>query len=530
MSQAILNTLVRVAIYARLSDEDKHKTSYTDYSESIKNQIALATQYAQERSWIIAGVYCDDDWSGLDRDRPEFNRLLKDCENGKIDIVLCKDMSRFTRDKIVTEEYLETKFLEWKVRFIGLTDGSDTADKANKKSREINALVNQWYAEDISNKVRAAFKTKRGQGAFIGSYPAYGYVKSETVKGKLEIDPDAAQIVKKIFSLYRTGFGTRSITRILNEEGVPNPTAYKESKHPRYKNAFKNDDRGLWNKTSVKRILRNEVYIGNMVQHKNEKFHFKTKKRRNLPKEAWEVVEGTHEPVVTRDAFFKVQELLDSKVRCTGEGTPHLFAGIVVCKDCGSIMVKSSNGHYRYLTCSRYRTGRDLCSRHSIRLDMLIVKVEQRVRALLADLLKDKEKFLKQLAENDGFTSGINVITANLGKINSRLRGVTEALKTLYVDKSLGKIDTLIFSELKREFIGEKHQLTRQLEKLQGELKAANVQTNRLIYWSTVLDKYAKFAELTREMVNELIHFVEIGERGDGRQEVVIHYNFKSGD
>ncbi|HEX3031734.1 MAG TPA: recombinase family protein, partial [Bacillota bacterium] len=153
----LITPSLRAAIYARLSDEDKDKTKSGDLSESIQNQITLATRFAREKDWLIVDVYSDDDWSGLDRERPEFNRLLRDCEQGRVDVVLCKDMSRFTRDKILPEEYLETRFAEWQVRFIGLTDGTDTADKSNKKSREINALVNQWYAEDISTKVRAAF-------------------------------------------------------------------------------------------------------------------------------------------------------------------------------------------------------------------------------------------------------------------------------------------------------------------------------------------------------------------------------------
>ena len=531
MSQAnnpILNILIRVGIYARLSDEDKNKTSYTEKSESIKNQIALATKYAQERGWEMADVYSDDDWSGLDRDRPDFNRLLKDCENGKIDIVLCKDMSRFTRDKIVTEEFLETRFLEWGVRFVGLTDGSDTADKANKKSREINALVNQWYAEDISNKVRAAFETKRDAGSFIGSFPAFGYIKSDSVRGKLEIDPEAAQVIRKIFTLYLAGYGTPTIVRLLNKEGILNPTAYKESRYPKYRNAFKKDNHGLWNKTSVKRILRDQVYIGSMVQHKIEKLHFKIKKRINLPKEAWVVVEGTHKPIIDRDTFLKVQALMDSKVRSTGEGTPHLFAGKVICKDCGNLMVKSSHGVYKYLTCSRYRLDKNLCSRHSIRLDVLTETVEQRIRELFSVLVIDKDAFARQLAENDNFTSNLKVINAKADRIRGRIKEITEALKTLYQDKSQGRLDTFIFNDLKEEFVREKSRLDKELEKLNGELAAAHDQNNRLQYWSNVLDKYLYFSKLSREMVNELIDFVEIGEKDDSPQEIIIHYNFKS--
>jgi len=518
----------RAAIYARLSDEDKHKKSYTDLSESIKNQIALLQEYALEHGWQITGIYCDDNWSGLDRDRPEFNRLLEDCKEGNIDIVLCKDMSRFTRDKIITEEYLETRFPEWNVRFIGLSDGSDTHDLSNKKSREINALVNQWYAEDISSKVRAAFKTKRRQGSFIGSYPPYGYVKSKTVKGRLEIDEEAALIVKKAFALYLAGHGTRKISQLFNDEGIPNPSGHKKLHSPRYKNPFKKSESSLWSNTSVKRILRNEVYIGNMIQHKNEKLSFKTKNRRNLPKCAWETVTGTHEPIIDPVTFAQVQRLLDSRIRSTGKGCPHLFAGKVTCKDCKNVMVKSSHSGFSYLTCSYYRTGSGRCSRHSIRLDQLTAAVEQRVGQMVSELLSRREEIVDYLLENDSFRSGIRVIRAGIERAETRVGEITAALKSLYLDKSMIITEPAVFHELKEEFITERKRLEQQLEELKERLNTAVNQKNRLQFWHKVLDKYTNPPELTREMVNMFINFIEVGEKNNGLQEIVIHFNFKN--
>lgn len=516
----------RAAIYVRLSDEDRAKAHSQDLSESIKNQLALASAYAAERNWTVTDIYCDDDWSGLDRDRPDFNRLLKDCEAGRIDLVLCKDMSRFSRDKIVTEEFLETKFQEWNVRFIGLTDGTDTADKGNKKSREINALVNQWYAEDISTKVRAAFKTKQNQGLFIGSYPAYGYVKSPAVKGKLEVDPEIAPVVRMIYGLYLSGNGTHGIACLLNAEGIPNPTAYKESKYPNYRNAFKKSNLGLWNKTTVKRILRNEIYIGNMVQHKSVKPHFKSKRRTALPQKAWEVVEGTHEPIIDPETFFRVQEMMNGKIRSTREGRSHIFAGKVFCKDCGCSMIKSACGKYAYLTCSTHRINSSLCSRHSVRFDELTDIVSGRIRNLLPALSADQEQLLMILTAHDDYAANLKKLKINIEDTQTQIRKVVDALTNLYKEQGQGTMHASIFNEIKEGLIRERNRMQRKLAKHRADLENVNDLSNRVQYWTAVLNGFLSFSELTRDLVVELISFVEIGEKAEGSQEIVIHYSF----
>lgn len=246
------------AIYCRLSDEDRNKVNKLEESESIQNQKKILLEYAMKNKWDVYRIYCDDDYSGLDSERPEFNRLISDAKAGKFNIILCKSQSRFTRDMEMVEKYLHNKFIEWGIRFIGVTDNADTLEKGNKKSRQINGLVNEWYCEDISENIKAVFDVKRKKGEFIGSFAPYGYKKDPSDKNKLMIDQEAAQVVKGIFKMYLEGYGAQQIAFMLNQKGIPNPTKYKELNGSNYINPFKTDNYGLWNKTTVKRILKND--------------------------------------------------------------------------------------------------------------------------------------------------------------------------------------------------------------------------------------------------------------------------------
>ena len=221
----------RVGIYLRLSQEDKDKINKENDSESIKNQRNMLMDYIDKhKEFIFIDEYCDEDLSGAGTYRPQFERLIKDCENKKIDIVLCKSQSRFSRDMEIVEKYINNKFKEWNIRFIGISDNADTNVIGNKKARQINGLVNEWYLEDVSNNIRSAFNSKMRQGEFISPFAAFGYEVSNIDNNKLLIDPIASEIVKKIFNLYLKGLGYLSIAKYLNDKNIPSPSLYKYQK------------------------------------------------------------------------------------------------------------------------------------------------------------------------------------------------------------------------------------------------------------------------------------------------------------
>ena len=224
------NKLLRVGIYLRLSNEDKDKVNKDDDSESIKNQRNMLIDYIDKHpEFALIDEYCDEDLSGAGTFRPEFERLIRDCENHKLDIVLCKSQSRFSRDMEVVERYINNKFKEWNIRFIGLSDNADTDNSGNKKSRQINGLVNEWYLEDVSNNIRSAFNSKMKQGEYISPFAAFGYEVSKEDNNKLVVDPIAAAVVKEIYNLYLNGYGFTGVAKYLNSRNIPSPSLYKYS-------------------------------------------------------------------------------------------------------------------------------------------------------------------------------------------------------------------------------------------------------------------------------------------------------------
>lgn len=258
---------MKAAIYCRLSEEDKDKRHVTDDSESIQNQKSMLIQYATEQGWEIYGIYSDDDYTGADRSRPEFNRLLEDAKHKKFDIVLCKTQSRFTRELELVEKYIHGYFPIWGIRFVSIVDNADTENKGNKKSRQINGLVNEWYLEDMSENIKSVLTDKRKNGYHIGAFALYGYQKDPQQKGHLLIDEEAAEVVREVFTLFSQGYGKTAIAKILNEQGVPNPTEYKRQKGLRYQQP-ESQNSTLWRYYTISAMLRNEMYIGTMVQGK----------------------------------------------------------------------------------------------------------------------------------------------------------------------------------------------------------------------------------------------------------------------
>lgn len=328
---------MKAAIYCRLSKEDEDKIGE---SESIQNQKSMLLQYAMEKGLDIYQIYSDEDYSGIDRNRPAFNSMLQAASEHQFDVVLAKKQSRFTRDMELVEKYLHGKFMEWGIRFIAVVDHVDTNDTANKKSRQINGLINEWYLEDLSTNVRSVLDHKRKEGLFIGSFARYGYCKDPNAKGKLIIDPEAAEVVRRIFSMALNGIGAHKIARILNDEKIPSPTAYKQLHGIHYRSALKNTNAALWSSPTVYQILHDQLYIGNMVQGKHKKISYKSEKTIWLPQSQWIVVENTHEAIIDRGTFETVQMMLKERTRSGGKGTIHPLAKKVVCGCCAAAWSK----------------------------------------------------------------------------------------------------------------------------------------------------------------------------------------------
>lgn len=342
------------AVYCRLSKEDEDKAAAE--SESIRNQRALLTDWAAAHGYFVYKVYTDEDYSGIDRARPGFNAMLNDARLGKFEVILAKTQSRFTRDMELVERYLHGLFPEWGVRFLAVLDHVDTCDPNGKKARQINGLINEWYLEDLSGNVRAVLDHKRRSGCYIASFALYGYRKDPDDHNRLVIDPPAAAVVQHIFALYLQGAGVGKIAQTLNAEGIPPPSVYRAAREgsPAAKST-------LWSKATVRRILSNRTYVGDMEQGRVRKLNYKSKKTVRLPRSEWVIVPATHEGIISRRRFAAVQKQLAARSHTAGAGAPHPLAGLVRCGVCGGKMELTGSGPRRYFRCRTAAKSRAAC-------------------------------------------------------------------------------------------------------------------------------------------------------------------------
>lgn len=295
----------KVALYCRLSVEDGHG----EESESIRNQRILLTAYAKRQGWEIYDIYEDEDYSGLREDRPSFCRLIADARAQQFQIILCKTQSRFSRSAITAERYLHEYFPRWGIRFVTVVDGVDTAQRSNKKARQINSLVNEWYSEELSENIRQVFRRKMELGQFLGNYAPFGYEKDSSNRHRLIPLPAEAAVVRYMAGLYLSGLSCRQVARRLSQEGIPTPTQSKQRRGQDLGRAAA----GQWGAGTVRKILTNRVYLGHMVQGREQKLSFKEKKTIAVPPAEWIVVENTHQPILSEAVFENVQQRMQRR-------------------------------------------------------------------------------------------------------------------------------------------------------------------------------------------------------------------------
>ena len=333
----------------------------------------MLRQYAAEHGLNVIDEYIDDGWSGTNFDRPDFQRMIDDIEDGKINCVVTKDLSRLGRNYILTGQYTEIYFPSKGVRYIAVNDNVDTINGENELAPFLN-ILNEMHARQTSKKVKAAMRTRFANGAHYGAYAPLGYVKDPDKKGHLLIDPETRWIIEKIFDLAVHGRGAASITRILVEEKVPTPGWLNFQRYGTFANIYAGapeEKAYAWTIAQVKSILKEETYIGHSVHNKQTNISFKNKKKVRKPKEEWYRVENTHEAIISEDVFRQVQEQICNRRRRQKNGTTQIFSGLVKCADCGWSLaygVNSQNKNpYAHYHCSKYGQGLHQCSMHYIR-------------------------------------------------------------------------------------------------------------------------------------------------------------------
>lgn len=521
--------MTKVGIYCRLSIEDKDKLKNDD-SQSIQNQKSMLRDYCKDRDWEIYDIYCDDGYSGIDRSRPDFNRLLYDCEAGKINIVLCKDQSRFSRDTIVIEQYINDKFLEWGIRFIGVADNADTDSESYGTMRLFTSAYNEMYVKDISSKIRRTLAYKREQGQFIGSFAPYGYSIDPDDKHHLVVDEETALVVKMIFDMYVSGEGYRSIVQKLNDDGIVSPAEYKRQKGSKYinSNADSSNSKGLWTQSTIAVILRNEMYTGALVQGKSHHISYKNKKRKKVEQADWVRIPDTHEAIIDTDTWSRTQERLNSHAR-VGKRSQELspLSGKVKCAVCGRPMKrniyynKAKTIKYYGLQCATYKTGAMNCPNKSSisglvleqkTLDELNIIVEQYCQADELQLVDIHSEHLKELEKK-------------LSVLTERQASAKDRLVKMYKDKLDGIISDKDYALFRNSLCDEEQEITERIEEAGRQIAKCRERIKNTEGQRAAIEKYTHFDKLDRMIADEFIDYIEIGMTDEnGIREIHIHW------
>ncbi|MGN0973901.1 MAG: recombinase family protein [Bacilli bacterium] len=532
--ESVKKKVYRVGIYLRLSDEDRDKQNKLDDSESIKNQRhLLMMEIDKHDDFILVDEYSDEDLSGAGTYRPEFERLIKDCEDGKIDIVICKSQSRFSRDMEVIEKYIHNKFIEWGVRFIGLADNADTNVAGNKKSRQINGLVNEWFLEDTSNNIRSAFNAKMRKGEFISPFAAFGYEVDKDDNNKLVVDPVASEVVKEIFELYLKGLGFTGIAKYLNNKKIPCPSLYKYQKGIKL-NVISNRPREQikWTTNAIKTILSNELYIGNLVQGKRTTVSYKNHKIKNKDKNEWIRIENTHEAIIDKETFNKTQIAMQERTKpSTKTGTIHNFSGKVFCLECNHYMRKKNSSKHEYLVCSNNRDGYDDCiNKDSIRYDLLeniiLEAINSKIKKYYDEVKLDN---LVQTKKNNRFESRINALEKRKNDVNKKIAQTRKYLQSLYEDKVNGVITNEQFKDLIGDYNKNEDIYTNQIKEIDEEINYYKAKQDSSLNYKEIFSKYETLESLNRVIIDEFVDKIFIGklDKENNKRDIQIKWNFE---
>ena len=518
------------ALYCRLSKDDEQIGD----SNSIVHQKEILAKYAKEHGFVNCEFYVDDGFSGTNFNRPDFQRLMADAEEGRISTVIVKDMSRFGRDYIMVGYYTEIYFSNLDIRFIAINDNVDSNIQTENDLTPFKNVFNEWYARDTSKKIRAVFKAKGNSGKHLTTNPPFGYKKDPNDKEKWIIDDEAAATVRRIFQMYVDGYRISEIGHKLTEEKVETPILYYINRG--IKTNARSEYPEIWDLMSIKYILSQTAYAGHTVNFQTAVKSYKTKKQVNLPRNQWVIFRNTQEAIIDEKTFETVQQMRKVKRARTKYNEPNMFSGLLYCADCGNhltIQRVARNRKMDNFSCATYRKKKKgLCSCHRI----LVSDLETIVKN---DLQKVCEYvFLHEKEFTDEYLSGSKRETVKfqsktkteLKRLSERQEEIGRIIRKLYEDNVNGRITDERFDFLAKSYESEGVDLKTRIQELQIALSASVQDEERLSKFLKVVKSYTKIEELTPEILNSFIEKIYIGEteKYDGRkmQEVEIIYKF----
>ena len=524
----------KAALYCRLSVDDGNFGG----SVSIETQKILLEQYCKDHKITDYKFYCDDGCSGTNFDRPSFKKMLSDIDEGKINLVIVKDLSRFGRNYVEAGMYVQ-RFTDSNIRFIAADDNYDSLVNSDDLLFPIKNVVNEMYARDVSKKTKAAKKAKARDGQFIGSKVPFGYKIDPNDRHHLIVDEPAAQVVKRIFRLASEGVGYNKMAKIFREEKVLTPIAYFNLNNPDY---FKSDywrKEFDWHVTSIRAILNNEVYLGKLVYGKQRNKSMKSKEKVRNPKEDWIVVENCHEPIITQELWDTVHKILNAKHRPAKAGEVQMFAGLLYCSDCGHCLTysqkqrKDGSYHGAY-SCWMYKThGKEYCASHYITFDTIYELVLIDIQRNLFQYRKNTDKFKSILSRKYQSDSQKQAeqITLEYEQKQKRCEELDKIISRLYEDNVLGRIGDERYESMSQSYELEQVEIKKALPILKSKIDELKRQSDCADNFINVIKKYTIIDKLDAAILNELIdkivvHHKEQAEDGRTFQQIEIYYRF----
>ena len=520
------------ALYCRLSQEDANEGE----SNSIQNQKAILLQYAKEHRFPNPTFFVDDGYSGTNYDRPGFQAMLAEIEAGKVAVCCTKDLSRLGRNSSLTGLYINFTFPKYGVRYIAINDHFDTIDP-NSTDNDVAGIknwFNEFFAKDTSRKIRAVQKAKGERGVPLTTNVPFGYLKDPNDKTRWIVDETAAQVVKRIFRLCMEGRGPMQIAKVLQEEKVVNPTAYKRRagiKTP----SPETSDPYHWNTNTVVHILERREYTGCTVNFKTYTNSIWDKKQRDTPLEKQAVFYGTHPAIIEQEVFDKVQEIRQQRHRRTRTGKSSLFSGMVYCADCGAKMRYCTTNYFEkrqdHFVCANYRSNTGSCSAHYIRAVVLEDLVWMHMKAVISYVTRH-ESYFRAVMEHKLRLSSEEAIRANkkrLAQADKRLTELDRLFIRIYEDNVAGKLSDERFAMMSQSYEDEQIQLKAEIQTLQQDIEVQERQIENLEQFIQRVHKYEDLQELTPYALRELVKAIYIGapnkSSGKRRQNIRISYD-----
>ena len=518
------------ALYARLSKDD----DLVGDSNSIVHQKEILAKYAKKHGFTNIEFYVDDGFSGTNFNRPDFQRMMADAEEGKISTVIVKDMSRFGRDYIMVGYYTEIYFSNLDIRFIAINDNVDSNIQTENDLTPFKNVFNEWYARDTSKKIRAVFKAKGNSGKHLSTNPPFGYKKDPNDKDKWIVDEEAAATVRRIFQMYVDGYRISEIGHKLTEEKVETPILYYMNRG--IKTNARSEYHEIWDLMSIKYILSQTAYAGHTVNFQTAVKSYKTKKQVNLPRNQWVIFRNTQEAIIDEKTFETVQQMRKVKRARTKYNEPNMFSGLLYCADCGNhltIQRVARNRKMDNFSCATYRKKKKgLCSCHRILVSDLETIVKEDLQKVCEYVLFHEKEFTDEyLSGSKRETVKFQAKTkAELKRLSERQEEIGRIIRKLYEDNVCGRITDERFDFLAKSYEDEGNDLKTKIQELKNALASSVQDEEKLSKFLKVVKSYTEIEELTPEILNSFIEKIYIGEteKYDGRkmQEVEIIYKF----